>query len=505
MPRPRPTSCPRLVILAALVFACEGARPGPPMASSHSASASGSTHSDNASSPPVSPHSPAAASPAPAPSAALPGPAPADVAAMLADIDPSRLQADVARLAGFGTRHTLSDVASETRGIGAARRWLLEELERAAEASGRTGELAMTASFDSHRVAPDGKRIDREVEVVNVIAVLPGALPEARARRYYVLGHYDSRASDAMDATADAPGANDDGSGTALVLELARVMATRRFDATLVFMATAGEEQGLIGARRHAEAARAAGLEIAGALSNDIVGDPSDPRGGEHRQAIRLFSEGVPASADLAAWQLARQIGGFADAPSRQLARLVADVAALHELAVRPVLVFRPDRFLRGGDHTAFNEQGFAAVRFTEVAENYDRQHQDVRDEAGRAYGDLPAHVDAAYLADVARLNAAALAHLANAPSPPGDPKLMAAELTGDTTLRWTASREPDVAGYEVLRRSTAAPAWEHVEDVGPVTEATLPRSKDDWLFAVRAYDREGYRSPAAFPRVARE
>ncbi|PCC74256.1 Peptidase family M28 [Nannocystis exedens] len=447
----------------------------------------------------------AAPGPASASGAALPGPAPASVTKLLADIDPTRLRADVDRLAGFGTRHTLSDTASETRGIGAARRWLLAELQRAAEASGRTGELAMTAAFDVHRVAPDGKRVDREVEVVNVVAVLPGSMPEARRRRYYVLAHYDSRASDVMDATAEAPGANDDGSGTALVLELARVMATRSFDATLVFMATAGEEQGLLGARRHAEAARAAGLEIAGALSNDIVGDPSDPRGGSHRAEIRLFSEGVPVTADLAAWQLARQTGAFADAPSRQLARVVADVAALHGLAVRPRLVFRPDRFLRGGDHTAFNEQGFAAVRFTEVAENYDRQHQDVRTEAGRAYGDLPAHVDAAYLADVARVNAAALAHLADAPSPPGDPKLMATELTGDTTLRWTASPEPDVAGYEVLRRATSAPGWEHAQDVGAVTEATLPFSKDDWLFAVRAYDRDGYRSPAAFPRVARE
>jgi Zn-dependent M28 family amino/carboxypeptidase len=432
-------------------------------------------------------------------------PAPPEVTAMLAEIDPARLRADVDRLAGFGTRHTLSDTASETRGIGAARRWLLAELQRAAQASGRAGELAMTAELDVHRVAPDGKRIDREVDVVNVVAVLPGVMPEARRRRYYVLGHYDSRASDAMDAISDAPGANDDGSGTALVLELARVMSARRFDATLVFMATAGEEQGLIGARRHAEAAKAAGLDIAGALNNDIVGDPSDPRGGEHRATIRLFSEGVPATADLAAWQLARQIGGFADAPSRQLARFIAEVADRHALAVRPVLVFRPDRFLRGGDHTAFNEQGFAAVRFTEVAENYDRQHQDVRGEAGRAYGDLPQHVDAAYLADVARLNAAALAHLANAPSLPGDPRLMATELTLDTTLRWTASPEPDVAGYEVLRRATSAATWEHVHDVGLATEATLPLSKDDWLFAVRAYDRDGYRSPAASPRVVRE
>ncbi|MFY0533060.1 M20/M25/M40 family metallo-hydrolase [Nannocystis pusilla] len=491
----------------ALLLACGG----PPAGAAGSAAASASPGprpvggaGDEASRSTPASERPASIEPASV-TAALPGPAPAVVTAMLADVDPARLRADVDRLAGFGTRHTLSDTTSETRGIGAARRWLLAELQRAAASSGRTGELAMTAELEVHEVAPDGKRIDRAVEVVNVIAVLPGSMPEARRRRYYVLGHYDSRASDVMDAAIDAPGANDDGSGTALVLELARVMATRSFDATLVFMATAGEEQGLVGARRHAEAAKAAGLEIAGALSNDIVGDPSDPRGGSHRGEIRLFSEGVPVTADPAAWQLARQTGAFADAPSRQLARVVAEVAALHELPVRPRLVFRPDRFLRGGDHTAFNEQGFAAVRFTEVAEDYDRQHQDVRAEAGRRYGDLPEHVDAAYLADVARLNAAALAHLANAPSPPGDPQLMATELTGDTTLRWTASPEPDVAGYEVLRRATSAPAWEHAQDVGQVTEATLPVSKDDWLFAVRAYDRDGYRSPAAFPRVARE
>lgn len=432
-------------------------------------------------------------------------PAPAEVTAMLAEIDPARMHASVTRLAGFGTRHTLSAVDDEHRGIGAARRWIKAELEQAAQASGRTGEEAMTVAFETHRVLPDGKRIDREVEVVNVIAVLPGSLPEARARRYYVVGHYDSRASDAMDASSDAPGADDDASGTAVVLELARVMSRRRHDATLVFLATAGEEQGLFGARRHAEAARAAGLQIAGVLSNDIVGDPSDPRGGEHRDRIRVFSEGGPLGDDPAALAEARRLATAADGPARQLARHIAAVAATHATAVQPVLIFRADRFLRGGDHTAFTDLGFPAVRFTEVAETYTRQHQDVREEGGVAYGDLPAFVDAAYLADVARLNAAALAHLANAPASPGDPQIVVAELTGDTTLRWRASPEPDVAGYEVLRRATTAPDWEHVHDVGAATTATLPFSKDDAIFAVRAYDREGHRSPAALPRPARE
>ncbi len=423
---------------------------------------------------------------------------------MLAEISPQQLQATLTTLVGFGTRHTLSDATSETRGIGAARRWIKAEMERGAQASGRVEDRAMRVEFDVHVLAPDGKRVDREVEVVNVVAVLPGQLPVARERRYYVVGHYDSRVSDAMNRDSDAPGANDDGSGTALVIELARVMARYEFDATLVFMATAGEEQGLLGARGHAEAARRAGLQIAGVLSNDIVGDPGDPRGGaDHRAQIRVFSEGLPATLGAKELGKARQVSALGEAPSRQLARHVAEVAARQGLAVRPVLVFRPDRFLRGGDHLAFTELGFPAIRFTEVAEKYDRQHQDVREVEGRRYGDRLEHVDVAYLAEVARLNAAALAHLARAPSVPGDVQLMADTLSIDTTLRWTASPEPDVAGYEVLRRATTAPDWEYAHDLGTATVATLPYSKDDWLFAVRAYDTAGYRSPAGFPTLA--
>ncbi len=443
--------------------------------------------------PPVVP----ATRPAPAPLTAIPASAPPPaVAAILAEISPDNMRTTVATLVGFGTRHTLSTTDSETRGIGAARTWLRDELTR-------TGAPSLQVSFDTHRVEPDGKRIDRPVDIVNVIAELPGALPEARARRYYVVGHYDSRASDPMDATRDAPGADDDASGTAVVLELARVLSHHSFDATLVFMATAGEEQGLLGARRHAEAARQAGLQIRGVLSNDIVGDPTDPRGGSHRGHIRVFSEALPSPLDDAALQQIRKLSAVADSPSRQIARFVADTGAWQATPVQAMLVLRPDRFLRGGDHTAFTENGFPAVRFTEVAENYDRQHQDVRTEGTRAYGDVPEFVDADYLADVARLNAAALIHLASAPSSPGDPQLLLTDLGNDTTLRWTASPEPDVAGYELLRRDTTAANWQHADDLGDVTTITVPHSKDNWFFAVRAYDRDGYRSPAAFPRVA--
>ena len=443
--------------------------------------------------------------PAPARGAVPDAPAPAAVDAMLAEISAQRLRDHVVALAGFGTRHTMSETESETRGIGAARRFLLAHLEQSARDAGRTGELAMTAALDAHRYGPDERRIDRAVDIVNVVAVLPGTMPEARDRRYYVIGHYDSRASDVMDATSDAPGANDDGSGTALVMELARVMAQHRFDATLVFMATAGEEQGLLGARLHAEAARQAGVDIRGVLSNDIIGDPSDPLGGEHRHAVRVFSESLPGEPTPEALSELRTLSATSDGPARQLARQVAMVAAWHGTAVQPMLVFRRDRFLRGGDHTAFTALGFPAVRFSEVAEDYDRQHQDVRTEGERAYGDLPAHVDAEYLADVARVNAAALAHLANAPSAPADARIITAALQNDTTLRWAPSPEPDVAGYEIVRRDTTSPVWQHVTDVGNVTETIVPFSKDNWFFAVRAYDRDGYRSPAAFPRAARE
>jgi len=446
---------------------------------------------------------PAAAAPARAPTSVPSSPPPPAVAQMLADISAVRLKQNVVDLVGFGTRHTLSDTESTTRGIGAARRWIKAQMERGASESGRTGEGAMTVSFDTHHVAPDGKRVTRPVDVVNVVAVLPGTMPEAAARRYYVTGHYDSRRSDPLDSTGDSPGANDDGSGTSVVMELARVLAGRRLDATVVFMATAGEEQGLLGAKGHAAAARAAGADIRGVLNNDIVGDPTAPSGAVHKDRIRLFSEGLPEAATPEALTELRRLAGEADSPSRELARYIAEVAAWQDLGVQPQLIFRHDRFLRGGDHNAFNTSGYPAVRFTVVEEHYNRQHQDVRSEGGVAYGDLPAFVDGEYLAGVARVNAAALMHLANAPSAPADARIITAELANDTTLRWSPSPEPDVAGYEVLWRETTSPVWQAARDVGKVTEARLPMSKDNVFFALRAYDRDGYRSPASFPRAA--
>jgi hypothetical protein len=430
----------RLAHLAVLLFACTFAcTPTPVMAPALS----------------TAPASIAATSLAPAP-------APPEVASILHDIDAARLRADVARLAAFGTRHTLSDTTSDTRGIGAARRWIEAEFRGAG-----AGRLEVAA--ESHVIHGDGKRIPHDVDVVDIVAKLPGA----SSRRFYVVAHYDSRCTDVMDFTHDAPGANDDASGVAMLLELARVLSGRHFDSTLVFLATAGEEQGLFGARGHA--ATLAGTDVRAVLNDDIIGDPA----GADPHVVRVFSKGDDES------------------PARELARFVADTATREHLDVSPLLVFRADRILRGGDHLAFADAGIPAVRFTASGEEFTRQHQDVRVENGVSYGDTAEHVDATYLAGVARVNAAVLVHLANAPEPPPDTRVVAL-LSSDTLLRWSPSRDADVTGYEVVWRRTTSPTWDFAREVGGVTEARIPVSKDDFFFGVRAHDATGYRSPVS-------
>lgn len=414
-------------------------------------------------------------------------------------ITPEGVRAMVEKLVSFGTRHTLSDANDPVRGIGAARRWLHEEFVAISEGGREGGGGGRLQVVSESFVTPPGVRIDAPTELVNVMAILPGTMPEAALRRYYVVGHYDSRASDQMDRTIDAPGANDDASGVAVVLECARALVGERLDATIVFLATPGEEQGLLGAHYRASQARADGEDIRGVLNNDIVGDPLGEPG-----LIRVFSEGIPRNASAEELARIRGLSAESDGGSRQLARFLEDVARIEGCAVRPMMVYRPDRFLRGGDHSAFNERGFAAVRFTVVHEDYDRQHQDVRVEGERTYGDTADLLDWAYLAGVARLNAAALVHLANAPSTPGNVRIITAQLERATTLRWSASPEPDVAGYEVVWRDTTEARWTDSKDVGNVTEITLPLNKDNVFVGVRAYDREGYRSPVGFAGAGR-
>jgi Peptidase family M28 len=416
--------------------------------------------------------------------------------AMLREIDPRRIQSDIHTLAGFGTRHTLSSQTDPTRGIGAARDWIFDQLQSYATAS--NGRMTVVKqSF----VQPAGTRNPVPVTVTNLVATLRGTQAESADRVYVVSGHYDSRCTDVLNFTCDAPGADDDASGVAAMLELARVMAKRQFDATIVFMAVAGEEQGLFGSTFYAQQAKAAGMDIEGMFTNDIIGSSTSDQGERDPFTVRLFSEGVPTSETPQQTALRQSIGGENDGPSRQLARYVKEVGENSATGMHVRLIWRRDRFLRGGDQIPFLQQGYPAARFTEPAENFAHQHQDVRVENGIQFGDLEQFVDFGYTARVARVNGAALANLALAPATPKEAKIDTTQLTNDTTLTWKANPEPDLAGYEIVWRESTAPLWEHTVSVGNVTSYTLKNlSKDNVQVGVRAVDRDGFRSPVAFP-----
>jgi Peptidase family M28 len=430
--------------------------------------------------------------------AAPPGtPSPA-IGTMAAELSAKRIEATIRKLASFGTRNSLSDTASDTRGIGAARNWIKAELERCSKENGGRLQVA----FDTHRVQ-SGPRIPKPTDIVNVVATLPGMQPESRDRLYVVSGHYDSMPTSPTDPDTTAPGANDDASGTAAVIEMACVMSKHQFDATLVFMAVAGEEQGLLGSKGWADDAKAKGLNVAGMFTNDIIGNTKGADGTVIRDRVRLFAEGVPAAATLSDDVLTTlRTGGENDFPTRQLARHVKASAEQYVPQLKVDLVYRRDRYRRGGDHFSFLDNGYAALRFTEAIEDWRHQHQNPRVEDGVQYGDLPEFVDFEYTANVARVNTAALAALANAPSAPKEVEMENLRLEGDTTLRWKANPEPDVAGYRIVWRETTAPFWQHAKDVGNVTRETVVGvSKDNFVFGVQAYDRDGLLGVATFPK----
>ena len=424
------------------------------------------------------------------------------IVAALKDVSAQRIQANIEKLVSFGTRLTLSaqDPASIAagKGIGAAREWIKSEFAAYSRDCGGCLEVK-TDSF----VEQPAERIPQPTEITNVYAVLKGADPEGAKRILLVTGHYDSRNSDTFDTKGDAPGANDDASGTAVSLECARVLSKHKFPATIVFLAVAGEEQGLNGSRHFAEMARQQGWNIEAVLNNDIVGGDK-PFPGIHQNVVRVFSEGIPAAATEDEIRRIRALGGENDSPSRQLARYVAEVYRTYHTAVPPMLVFRLDRYLRGGDHSSFNQQGYAAVRFTEHREDFNHQHQNVRNENGVQYGDLPRFVDFDYVAEVARLNAATLASLASAPAPPANVHLLTKNLENDSTLTWEPSPGGRVSSYEVIWRDTSSPDWEHVQRVGNVTRAAMKFSKDNVIFAVRAVDAHGHRSLPVVPTPER-
>ena len=424
-------------------------------------------------------------------------PVDAQIAAALKKVSAERIQANIEKLVSFQTRLTLSaqDPASIAagKGIGAAREWIKSQFESYSKDCGGCLEVK-TDSFTEGPV----DRIPAPTVITNVYAVLKGSDPENAKRIVLVTGHYDSRNSDTLDATGVAPGANDDGSGTAVSLECARVLSQLKFPATIIFLTVAGEEQGLNGSKHFAQMAKQQGWNVEAALNNDIVG--GDKNAGQDASVVRLFSEGVPVAATDAELRMIRALGGESDSPSRELARYIDDLGRSYDAGVKPLLIFRLDRYLRGGDHYSFNQQGFAAVRFTEYREDFNHQHQNVRTENGVEFGDLPKFVNFDYVARVARLNAAALASLASAPTPPAKVRMQTKNLDNDSTLTWEGAPGGRASSYEVVWRATSSPTWEHSQDVGNVTSVTMKLSKDNVIFGVRAVDAQGHRSLPVVP-----
>lgn len=349
-------------------------------------------------------------------------------------------------------------------------------------------------------------RIKTPTTITNVYAVLRGTDPAQAGRMYLVTGHYDSRNTDVMDTRGFAPGANDDASGVAVSLECARVLSRHRWPATIVFVAVAGEEQGLNGSKHLAAFARQQGWQLAGVLNNDIVGGDTTPGDTmQDKTRVRVFSQGIPATATQEEIKRTLALGLESDGPSREFARAITSVSRtyFHPGAFKPVLEFRMDRYLRGGDHSSFNQQGFAAVRFTEWRENFDHQHQNVRSEDGKEYGDLLKFVDVNYVANVARLNAATLATLASAPASPEEVRIVTTDLDNNSTLRWKPGPgDPADSQYDVVWRDTTAPDWQYHQAVprADACSVTLPVSKDNVIFGVRACNGSSQCSPAVAP-----
>jgi hypothetical protein len=419
------------------------------------------------------------------------------IRAALQEISAGQIQSDIEKLVSFQTRSTISaqDAAAIAagHGIGAARTWIKSEFERYSRECG--GCLEVKADTFTQ---PVSERVPVPAQLTNVYAILKGTNAEDAKRIVLVTGHYDSRNSDPLDKTGFAPGANDDASGTAVSLECARVLSKLKFAGTIIFLAVAGEEQGLYGSEHFAKLAKEQGWKIEAVLNNDIVGGDKSP--GQNASVVRVFSESIPANAGEGQLKMIHALGGENDSPSRELARYIGQTARIYGLALTPQLEFRRDRYLRGGDHISFNDAGFPAVRLTEFQENYSRQHQNVRTENGIEYGDLPKFVDFDYVANVARVNAATLASLAAAPAPPKNVKLETKELVNDSTLHWEPPADGRAADYEILWRSTAAPDWEHSQSTGNAVRATVPVSKDNVIFAVQAVDEAGHRSAPIVP-----
>lgn len=418
---------------------------------------------------------------------------------MVEEVSSQNIEAIVRKLVSFETRHSMSDTLSKTTGIGAARNWIKAELDRYSMASG--GRLKV--EFDTFTQAADGRRIATPTVMKNVLAILPGTDP-LDDRIFIVSGHYDSRASDVNDAKIFAPGANDDASGTAAAMELARVMSKTKFNCTLIFVAMVAEEQGLYGAANLAKRAKAEGWNLAGMITNDIVGNTYGIETGiKDNRSVRIFSEGVSVIETPEEATRRASTGSENDGSARQFARYLKEVGERYVDQLDVKLIYRRDRYLRGGDHTPFSQLGYAGIRVTEMNENFDRQHQTVRKENGTDYGDLPDFVDYDYTRKVTQMNLASLANLALAPREPQKVGIVTSGLTNKTELKWERPTGEEPLGYYVVMRETSSPIWEKKFFVTG-TKAVLNYSKDNYYFGVQSVDKEGHESLVVIPRSVR-
>jgi hypothetical protein len=416
---------------------------------------------------------------------------------MVKEISADSLQSYIKTLVAFGTRNTLSTQKEPKRGIGAARNWVLSKFNQFAKQS--NGRL--TAFIDTITYMPDGRRVDTPINLGNVVARLKG-WDTADHRIFIISGHLDNMRTSVMDRTGDAPGANDDGSGCAAVLECARIMSKQSFPATIIFVTVSGEEQGLLGADFMAKKAKKEGWNIEAVLNNDIMGsNNSSETNIINNTQVRVFSEGLPFYELDKNGKSIRQLGLENDGKARQLARYTKEIGERYVDNLQVVMIYRNDRFLRGGDHTPYVENGFAAVRITEMNENYYHQHQNVRKENGIQYGDLTEFMDFEYLRKNTGLNLSVLASLAKAPAMPEEVKIDVRNLTNYTILNWKSPLTGKVKGYYILVRETTSPIWQK-KIFTATTSASLPYSKDNYFFAVQAVNEAGNESLPVIPGV---
>ena len=422
-----------------------------------------------------------------------------EIAKYVSEVSADSLKSHITKLVGFGTRHTMSATDGRTRGIGAAREWVLAKFRNYAKNSNGSMEVFLMAED----LQQDGKRINKTVNLGNAVAILHGT-DKNDTRIFVITGHLDTRVSDVMDSTSDAPGANDDGSGTAAVIESARILSKSKFPATMVFVALSGEEQGLQGAKLLSDKAKNEGWNIKAVLNNDMVANTTaSETNAVENKAVRIFSEGLPIFELDKKYQNIRSLGLENDGEARQLARYVKENGEKYVPDFSVKLIYRNDRFLRGGDHTEFIKNGFPAVRLTEFNENFDHQHQDIRTESGREFGDLMKFMDFNYFRKNVQIDIAVLASLAKAPSAPENVKMDVKELTNFTNLSWDSSKSQNLAGYNVLMRETDSPVWQK-RLFTKENSIKLPYSKDNYFFAVEAVEAAGNASIPVIPRISR-